>query len=60
MVLSGALRDYSGYSGLGEDAYRTTNFLFVGDNTTSAGAITTLISSLTVDVEAYKKQNALK
>jgi len=42
VVLSGALRDYSGYSGLGEDAYRTTNFLFVGDNTTSAGAITTL------------------
>lgn len=25
-----------------------------------AGAITTLISSLTIDVDAYKKQNALK
>ncbi len=43
LVLSGALRDYSiFYAGLGEDAYRTTNFLFVGDNTRSAGAITTL------------------
>ena len=42
LVLSGALRDYSAYTGLGEDAYRTANFLFVGDNTTSAGAITTL------------------
>jgi hypothetical protein len=42
VVLSGALRDYSAYTGLGQDAYRTTNFLFVGDNTTSAGATTTL------------------
>ena len=42
VVLSGALRDYSAYTGLGQDAYRTTNFLFVGDNTTSASATTTL------------------
>lgn len=42
LVLSGALRDYSAYTGLGQDAYRTTNFLFVGDNTTSAGATTTI------------------
>lgn len=37
-VLSGALRDYSSYSGFGEDAYRTKNFLFLGDNTSSAQA----------------------
>ncbi len=37
-VLTGALRNYSGYTGLGEDAYRTPNFLFFGDNTTSAGS----------------------
>lgn len=36
--LSGALRNYSAYSGLGQDAYRTPNFLFFGDNTSSAKA----------------------
>ena len=41
-VIHGSLRDYSAYSGIGQEAYRTTNFLFVGDNTTSAGATTTL------------------
>lgn len=41
-VLAGSLRDYSGYVGLGQDAYRTANFLFLGDNTTSAGAQVTL------------------
>ncbi|MBL8379052.1 MAG: hypothetical protein JNM79_14380 [Burkholderiales bacterium] len=35
-ILSGALRDYSSYSGFGQDAYRTPNFVFFGDNTTSA------------------------
>lgn len=37
-VLSGLLRDYSAYTGLGQEAYRTPNFLFVGDNTSSASA----------------------
>lgn len=35
-ILSGALRDYSSYAGFGEDAYRTPNFVFFGDNTRSA------------------------
>lgn len=35
-ILAGSLRDYSSYSGFGEDAYRTPNFLFFGDNTASA------------------------
>jgi hypothetical protein len=35
-VLSGALRDYSNYTGTGQNAYRTANFLFLGDNTGSA------------------------
>ncbi|MDY0748344.1 PEP-CTERM sorting domain-containing protein [Paucibacter sp. R3-3] len=37
-VLSSALHDYSSYTGTGANAYRTPNFLFLGDNTTSAGA----------------------
>ena len=37
-VLAGALHDYSNYTGNGANAYRTPNFLFLGDNTTSAGA----------------------
>ncbi len=37
-VLSGALHDYSSYSGGGANAYHTPNFIFLGDNTTSAGA----------------------
>ena len=34
-ILSGALRDYRGS---GKNAYLTENFLFVGDNTSSASA----------------------
>ena len=37
-ILRGPLRDYSAYTGLGQDAYRTRNFLFFGDNTSSASA----------------------
>jgi hypothetical protein len=37
-VLAGALRDYSNYVGNGQNAYRTPNFLFLGDNTSSARA----------------------
>lgn len=41
-VLQGALRDYSAATGAGTNAYRTPNFLFIGDNTTSATAAWTL------------------
>jgi hypothetical protein len=37
-LLSGFLRDYTTASGFGSDVYRTSNFLFLGDNTTSARA----------------------
>jgi len=37
-VLSGSLRNYTGYTGT-LDVYETPNFLFLGDDTTSASAI---------------------
>ncbi|MEG4059134.1 MULTISPECIES: choice-of-anchor Y domain-containing protein, partial [unclassified Microcoleus] len=37
IILAGPLRDYSGFSGL-IDPYETPNFLFLGDDTTSAQA----------------------
>ena len=37
-VLTGALRNYGAYSGVGQSAYRTPNFLFFGDNTSSSVA----------------------
>ena len=37
-VLSGSLRNYSAYTGFAQDAYRTPNFVFFGDNTGSANA----------------------
>ncbi|MBD2209478.1 PEP-CTERM sorting domain-containing protein [Calothrix sp. FACHB-156] len=37
-LLSGALRDYTTASGFGTDVYRTSNFIFLGDDTTSARA----------------------
>ena len=37
-LLSGLLRDYTSAVGLLTDVYRTLNFIFLGDNTTSAGA----------------------
>ena len=37
-LLSGLLRDYTSAVGLLTDVYRTPNFIFLGDNTTSAGA----------------------
>ncbi|MEH1997378.1 MAG: PEP-CTERM sorting domain-containing protein [Nostoc sp.] len=37
-LLSGLLRDYTTASGFGSDVYRTSNFLFFGDDTTSARA----------------------
>jgi hypothetical protein len=42
-VLSGSLRDYTGYEGA-LDPYETANFLFLGDDTTSASAIFELAS----------------
>lgn len=40
-ILSGAVRDYSSFDGF-PDPYETPNFLFLGDNTTSAQARTRL------------------
>ncbi|BAZ00783.1 putative Ig [Tolypothrix tenuis PCC 7101] len=37
-LLSGVLRDYTTASGFGSDVYRTSNFIFLGDDTTSARA----------------------
>ena len=37
-VLSGNTRDYSTYTGDGQNAYRTRDFIFIGDNTSSAQA----------------------
>ncbi|WP_180277818.1 PFE-CTERM domain-containing protein [Nostoc sp. 'Peltigera malacea cyanobiont' DB3992] len=37
-LLSGLLRDYTTATGFGSDVYRTSNFLFFGDDTTSARA----------------------
>lgn len=42
LALTGDLRDYSSVGGLAQFAYGASNFLFVGDNTTSAGAVFTL------------------
>jgi len=41
-ILSGALRDYSSVGFPANLAYGASNYLFVGDNTTSAGAVFTL------------------
>ena len=37
-ILSGNLRDYSAYQGTFDFAYTTPSFIFLGDDTTSAGA----------------------
>lgn len=37
-LLSGAVRDYTTANGFGTDVYRTPNFIFLGDDTTSARA----------------------
>jgi hypothetical protein len=41
-LLAGNVRDYTSASGFGTSAYRTGSFLFLGDNTTSAGGRVTL------------------
>lgn len=41
-ALSGPLRDYTAFQGF-PDVYETPNFLFVGDNTTSAAALVDLM-----------------
>ena len=38
LLLTGAAQDYTTASGFGTEVYRTSNFLFLGDDTTSAGA----------------------
>ncbi|WP_414548137.1 PEP-CTERM sorting domain-containing protein [Anabaena sp. CCY 0017] len=38
ILLTGLLRNYQGASGFGSDVYGTSNFIFLGDNTTSARA----------------------
>jgi hypothetical protein len=47
LLLNGNLRNYSSSVGFGSAVYRTPNFLFLGDNTTSAGG-TTQLQSLNV------------
>ncbi|MFQ4146748.1 PEP-CTERM sorting domain-containing protein [Chlorogloeopsis sp. ULAP02] len=37
-LLNGSLRDYTTATGFGSDVYRTSNFIFLGDDTTSARA----------------------
>ncbi|MHC5938245.1 PFE-CTERM domain-containing protein [Nostoc sp.] len=37
-LLSGLLRDYTTATGFGSDVYRTSNFVFLGDDTISARA----------------------
>ena len=38
ILLNGYLRDYTSATGFGADVYRASNFIFLGDNTTSAKA----------------------
>ncbi|MBD2388714.1 PEP-CTERM sorting domain-containing protein [Cylindrospermum sp. FACHB-282] len=48
-LLSGSLRDYTAATGFAGDIYRTSNFIFLGDDTTSARANISLANvSLTV------------
>lgn len=42
VILAGALRDYTTATGLAALAYQNANYLFVGDNTTSAGGVFTI------------------
>jgi hypothetical protein len=48
ILLSGATRDYSSASGFGTDVYRSTNFVFLGDDTSSASA-TTYLGAISID-----------
>lgn len=41
-LLTGTIKDYTAATGFAGDVYRTPNFLFLGDNTTSAAASTDL------------------
>jgi hypothetical protein len=47
-LLSGAVRDYSSASGFGTDVYRSTNFVFLGDDTSSASA-TTYLGAISIE-----------
>ena len=58
-LLSGLLRDYTSAVGFGTDVYRTPNFIFLGDNTTSARANIDLSSvSLTTNTAEVPFENS--
>jgi hypothetical protein len=56
-LLTGALKDYTTAQGFGTDVYRTPNFLFLGDDTTSASADLRL-RSVTLAVSAPEPTSA--
>lgn len=60
-LLSGLLRDYTGAVGLLTDVYRTPNFIFLGDNTTSAGANVDIqsITLTTTNATAVPEQSSM-
>ena len=60
-LLSGLLRDYTGAVGLLTDVYRTPNFIFLGDNTISAGANVDIqsITLTTTDATAVPEPSSM-
>ncbi len=60
-LLSGLLRDYTSAVGLLTDVYRTPNFIFLGDNTTSAGANVDIqsITLTTTDATAVPEPSSM-
>ena len=58
-LLTGLLRDYTSASGFGSDVYKTPNFIFLGDNTTSARANIDLANvSLTTNTAEVPFENS--
>ena len=59
--MSGLLRDYTGAVGLLTDVYRTPNFIFLGDNTISAGANVDIqsITLTTTDATAVPEPSSM-
>lgn len=59
-LLTGAVRDYTGASGFGTDVYRTSNFVFLGDDTTAASAsINLAAASITASTAAPEPGSGL-
>ena len=60
-LLSGLLRDYTSAVGLLTDVYRTPNFIFLGDNTISAGANVDIqsITLTTTDATAVPEPSSM-